>query len=224
MKEIDLVIFDLAGTTVKDRGQVANAFTSALAEQGIEVTPEQLSRVRGSSKRQAVLQFIPDMPDRARRAETVYNTFCEHLARRYRLEGVEPIDGAERMFRWLRERDVSVALNTGFDRDMTALLLGALGWANGVADAVVCGDDVREGRPAPYMIFRAMEAAGALSVRRIANVGDTTLDLHAGDNAHARWNVGVLTGAHDRHRLKSAPHTHLVSSVAELPDLFEGLC
>ena len=101
------------------------------------------------------------------------------------------------------------------------LLLNALGWAEGMVDAIVCGDDVTLGRPAPDLIFRAIEAAGASSVSRVANIGDTALDLEAGHNAGVRWNIGVLSGAHDRHILERAPHTHLIDSVAELPRLLE---
>jgi phosphonatase-like hydrolase len=223
MNELELVIFDLAGTTVKDSGQVTSAFTAALAGHDISITPEQLSGVRGSSKRQAVLRLIPEGPHRARLAETIYASFREQLAERYSVEGVEAIDGAEQIFRWLKALGVGVALNTGFDRETTALLLDALEWNQGVVDAVVCGDDVAMGRPAPYLIFRAMEAAGASSVRRVANVGDTILDLQAGHNAGVGWNVGVLTGAHDRQSLARAPHTHLLSSVAELPRLWAAL-
>ena len=89
-----------------------------------------------------------------------------------------------------------------------------------MVDAVVCGDDVRQGRPAPYLIFRAMEAAGATDVRHVMNVGDTELDLRAGWNAGVGWNVGVLSGAHPRERLQKAPHTHLIASVAALPELW----
>jgi len=215
MDEVKLVVFDLAGTTVQDRGQVSGAFTAALAEHNIEVTPEQLGRVRGSSKRQAVLSFIPEGPERAGVAEAVYDKFRVHLARRYGVEGIEPVEGAEQTFRWWREQGVRVALNTGFDRDMTGLLLTALKWDEGVVDAVICGDDVSQGRPAPYLIFRAMEATGTTSVRHVVNVGDTVLDLQAGHNAGARWNVGVLSGAHGRRMLEQAPHTHILESVAE---------
>jgi hypothetical protein len=31
-----------------------------------------------------------------------------------------------------------------------------------------------------------------------------------------RWNIGVLSGAHDRAMLEAAPHTLLLGSVAEL--------
>jgi phosphonatase-like hydrolase len=218
--ELELVIFDLAGTTVEDHGQVPEAFTAALAEQGIEVTPDQVKNVRGSSKRQALLSLIPAGPEKARLADQAYVSFQAHLAQRYASEGVRAIPGAELAFGSLRERGVRVALNTGFDREMTGLLLGALGWAEGVVDAVVCGDDVTRGRPAPYLIFRAMEATGARSVHNVANVGDTTLDLQAGYNAGVHWNIGVLSGAHDRQALESAPHTHVLSSVAEVTRLW----
>ncbi|WP_275003379.1 hypothetical protein [Promicromonospora iranensis] len=38
-----------------------------------------------------------------------------------------------------------------------SLLLERLGWQDGVIDAVVCTDDVPAGRPAPYLVHRAME-------------------------------------------------------------------
>ena len=220
MDKLELVIFDLAGTTVEDRGQVPEAFTATLAEQGIQITPDQITSVRGLSKRQALYQLIPAGPERGRLVEQAYASFRAHLAHKYKCEGVRAIAGAESVFRSLRERDIRVAVNTGFDREITELVLRTLGWAEGVVDAVVCGDDVPQGRPAPYLIFRAMEKTSAGSVHRVANIGDTVLDLQAGYNAGVRWNIGVLSGAHDRQTLQSAPHTHLLPSVAELPHLW----
>jgi len=221
MRDLELVIFDMAGTTIEDHGQVPDAFTAALAEHGVNATREQVRGVRGASKREALLRLIPAGPAHAQRAEAAYASFRVHLARLYASEGVRAIPGATSAFHSLRDRGVRVALNTGFDRATTALLLSALGWGDGMVDAIVCGDDVTQGRPAPDLIFRAMEAVGVSNVQQVANIGDTTLDLEAGHNARVRWNIGVLSGAHDRQALESAPHTHLISSVAELPQLFE---
>ena len=218
MKDLELVVFDLAGTTVEDRGQVPAAFKAAFAEHGIAITPDQLSGIRGSSKREAVRQLIPEGKDRERSAEAVYASFCNRLGRRYEDEGVQAIPGAREVFGWLKAKGVRLALNTGFDRGITSLLVSALQWENEV-DVIVCGDEVRQGRPAPYLIFHAMEATGVSSVHRVANVGDTALDLRAGYNAGLRWNIGVLSGAHDRDRLEKEPHTHLLQSVANLPEV-----
>jgi phosphonatase-like hydrolase len=222
MDELDLVIFDMAGTTVEDHGEVPFAFNTALADHHIHITPEGIKDVRGLSKRQAILQFIPPGLGQARIAEEVYTSFQSHLIRRFGEEGVHAIQGAEATFHMFRVRGVKIALNTGFDREITSFLVEALGWLAGMVDAVICGDDVQQGRPAPYLIFRAMEQTGASSVHRVANIGDTTNDLHAGYHAGVCWNIGVLSGAHDRQALENAPHTHILPSVAELLQLWKS--
>lgn len=219
MGGIELVCFDMAGTTVVDDGQVPEAFTSALAEHGIAIGDADIRNVRGASKREAILDLLPAGPGREDRAARALATFREHLARLYQ-GTVREIPGAPATFGWLRSRGVRVALNTGFDRETAQMLLEALGWHRGVVDAIVCGDDVARGRPAPDMILRCMKLTGVSGPDSVANVGDTVLDLQAGHNANVAWNIGVLTGAHDRARMAAQPHTRLLSSVAELPGFF----
>jgi len=219
MRGIELVCFDMAGTTVVDDGQVPQAFVTALAEHGIAVGNSDIRNVRGASKRQAILDLLPEGPDRSEKARKALASFREHLARLYQ-GTVREIPGASGTFRWLRSRGVRVALNTGFDRESAQMLLEALRWREGTVDAVVCGDDVARGRPAPDMILRCMDLLKVAHAGSVANVGDTVLDLQAGHNAGVRWNIGVLTGAHERALMAAQPHTHLLSSVAELPELF----
>jgi beta-phosphoglucomutase-like phosphatase (HAD superfamily) len=154
-----LVVLDLAGTTVRDRGEVPDAFVSALAEHGLRVTKEELVSVRGARKRDAVLRFVPEGGGREERAAAAYASFQEQLARRYR-ESAAAIPGAEEAIAALRARGIRVALNTGFDRAITELLLSALGWDR-VADAVVCGDDAE---PGALVEIDASDPAGAHAV------------------------------------------------------------
>lgn len=217
-----LVVCDLAGTTIEDTGQVPGAFVSALAEHGIAVAQSDVVNVRGASKREAILRFIPDDDERAARADTVYATFRRILAERYAGGGVHAISGTETTFDWLRGRGIRIALNTGFDRDTVDLLVGSLGWRRRVVDAIVCGDDVLHGRPAPDLIFKAMHLTGIADPALVANVGDTTLDLEAGHRAGVRWNVAVLTGAHDAHHLARAPHTHIIDDIGQLHTIWTG--
>ena len=193
MGGVELVIFDMAGTTVRDDGQVPEAFTAALAEYGVAVGPEAIRALRGASKREAIRGLLPAGAAQAELTERAYASFRDHLARRF-ADTAQAVPGAGDVFAWLRGRGIRVALNTGFDRDTTRMLLAALGWDAGTVDAIVCGDEVPQGRPAPYLIFRCMEATGTVSVGRVANVGDTALDLQAGHNAGVRFNVGVLIG------------------------------
>ena len=219
MSSVKLVVFDLAGTTVRDNGEVPATFLSVLHRHGVEVSDEQVENIRGSSKRQAVFELLPESDNRSTRAKEIYNSFKADLGALYRRDGVEPVEGAEDIFTELRENGVRVVLNTGFDRDITALLLATLKWDNGLVDAIVCGDDVAEGRPAPDLIFAAMKAVQVENAGSVANVGDTIRDLQAAQNAGVKWNIGVLSGAHSLAKLQQAPHTHLVESVVQLPDL-----
>jgi phosphonatase-like hydrolase len=213
-----LVVFDLAGTTVEDRGQVPEAFTAALLAAGVQVSAEQVRQVRGASKRQALRELLPPGAEPSGQVERVYAGFITHLKGRFNTEGVHEIPGTAEVFRQLRGLGIRVVLNTGFDREITGYLLDGLGWRVGIVDGVACGDDVARGRPAPDLILRAMQITGVEDAHWVANVGDTTLDLRAGQAAGVGWNIGVLSGAHERTMLESAPHTHLITSVADLPD------
>jgi len=217
-RTVDLVVSDMAGTTVLDEGQVPAAFTAALAAHGVAVTPAAIEVLRGASKRDAIAALLPSGADHAQRTDVVYARFRTELERVF-AAGVREVPGARSVFETLRAAGIRVALNTGFDRDTTELLLRALRWNDGVVDAVVCGDDVARGRPAPDLVFACMAATGITDPRRVAVVGDTLLDLQAGVAAGAAYVVGVLTGAHGRARLEREPHTQLLAAITELPAL-----
>lgn len=216
-----LVVFDLVGTTVQADDAVPRAFTAALAAEGLSIDAATLASVRGASKRQVFERLLPIGPDHASRVDRAYALFQRTLLAAYGPGGATAIDGAAAVITTLRTAGVRVALNTGFDRPLTAHLLDGLGWTT-IADAVVCGDEVPLGRPAPYLIYRAMERTRVVDAARVANVGDTALDLGAGHHARVGWNIGVWSGAHDRATLAGAPHTHLCASVRDVPAVLVG--
>ncbi len=223
--EIALVVFDVGGTVIKDTGRVPEAFITALRDNGFDVSEDLLRQFRGASKREVIRRLVEEQsrdagPSSGLLSERIFSQFRTLVSKSFTEGGLSAISGAADTFRWLRSRGIKAALNTGFDRVITDLILDNLGWKSEV-DAVVCGDDVAMGRPAPYLIFRAMEVTGTTSVRSVACAGDTISDLQAGWNAGLRGIVGVLSGAHGREELKTAPHTYLLPSVADFPSLFE---
>jgi phosphonatase-like hydrolase len=222
MDNLDLAIFDLGGTTIRDSGQVPEAFIATLQAAGFEVSSEELQQARGASKREVIRSFVErrypaSSTEIQAQTARIFDAFRDNLAGRFSREGIQVLPGVAETFAWLHGRQVKIAINTGFDRAITTLVLQAAGWDPAVIGAVVCGDDVTQGRPAPYLIFHAMESLGVTDVRRVAVVGDTVLDLQAGWNAGVRWNIGVWSGAHPREKLAQAPHTHLFAGVGDLP-------
>jgi phosphonatase-like hydrolase len=224
MDAIKLVIFDVAGTIVQDRGEVLRAFSTALEKHGIAHTSAELKEWKGASKQEVIRHFVlrQDATADDGVVAAAYADFRSGLERHYRDNGVVPIAGAAETFGWLKERGILVATTSGFYCEVADLILEAAGWREMFA-ANISSSDVSMGRPAPYMIFRAMEAAGVMKVSEVVSVGDTPLDLQAGTNAGVREVVGVLTGLHGRERLLREPYTALLDSVAELPRWMEGL-
>jgi phosphonatase-like hydrolase len=220
----DLVVFDMVGTTIKDDGEVLTAFLDALHQFQIPANAADLEPWRGASKHKVLSTFVechfgPGDAANAGRISDAYAAFRRNLEGLYARDGVQAIPGAEATFDWLRERGIKIALTTGFYRRVTELILESLGWRAKWIDASVCSEDVAQGRPAPYMIFRAMEATGVLDVRRVVKVGDTVLDLQAGSNAGVAALVGVLSGVGTREQLAAISGAHIISSAAGLPRL-----
>ena len=207
-----LVVFDLAGTTLQDDGSVAAIFQRVLAEQGLTSTQEDIAQVRGASKREAFRRLTGD-PEQAK---GLFEAFVASIHRHFAATPPREVPGAAATFAWLRDQGIQVALNTGFERELVAALLEALGWERGSFAAIVCGDDVEAGRPSPAMILEAMRRAGVLDPAAVMAVGDTVLDLQAGTAACAGWVVGVTSGAHSHERLMQAPHTHLIGTVVDI--------
>ena len=222
MCRIRLVVFDVAGTIIEDHGEVVRAFAKALMGNGIPFTEDELKKWKGAAKREVIRHFVTraePIGDVEPRVEASYRRFRSELESCY-MERVVPIAGAVETFRWCRDHDILLATTTGFYQEISDLVLNQTGWRDFFA-ANISSSDVRQGRPAPYMIFRAMEATGVRNVKEVVNVGDTPLDLQSGSNAGVAGVIGVLTGAHDRETLEREPHTHVISSIAELPQLIE---
>lgn len=219
MAAIKLVVFDIAGTIIEDHGEVVSAFSVALRKNDIPFPEHELKRWKGASKREVIRHFVEQSGNRnpAELVEATYLCFCAELERLYSGQ-LTPVAGASETFDWCSKHEIQMASTTGFYSEISDLILKKTGWRD-VFAANISSSNVRQGRPAPFMIFRAMEATGVQNVRQVINVGDTPLDLQSGHNAGVRGVVGVLTGEHDRKSLESAPHTHIIGSIAELPEL-----
>ena len=220
-----LVVFDLAGTTVDDGGAVLDAFRIALERAGIPAAPDELHAVRGANKLQVFRTFAARAlgagPETIRAAREGLEVFNEEMLVQFRDGRLEPFPGVPEALARLKTAGLKLATNTGFSRPIAEAVLARLRWGGDLFDAHICGDDVPAGRPAPFMIHLAMERAGVHDVRTVVTVGDTPLDLQAGTNAGAGGVVGVLTGAHDALTLGATRHTHLIPSAADLPILLQ---
>jgi phosphonatase-like hydrolase len=214
---VQLVVFDMAGTTVHDGDAVRSCFSAALATAGLSAAPEAINAVMGLPKPQAVrLLTGPAVPQA--KVDAIHADFVQRMMRYYETDpAVREEKGASETFARLRGAGVKVALNTGFSRPIVDVLLARLGWREGAAiDASVTSDEVPRGRPHPDMILHLMRKLGVSEARSVAKIGDTPSDLQEGTAAGCGLVIGITSGAHTRAQLAPVPHTHLIDSLAEL--------
>lgn len=222
---IELVVFDLAGTTVEDPDVVGTSLRAALGAVGVVSPEERINAMMGLPKPEAIRILLESsglkVDDLDAVVAAVHRDFVGRMVRVYSVDpSIVEVPGASRTFEILRASGIKVAVDTGFSRDITLVLLDRLGWAErGLIDASITSDEVPRGRPHPDMIERLMARLGISDPARVAKVGDTTADLEEGHNAGCGMIIGVTNGSHDQEQLAGAPHTHLIASVAALPGL-----
>ena len=200
---IRAVVFDWAGTTV-DFGCFAptGAFVAAFAARGVAATAAEARGPMGLRKKDHLRAMLgqPGLAARWRSAHgrdwaeadatdlygLVTPLQVEAAARHSTL-----IPGALACMKSLKATGVKIAGTTGYFQaaaDVVYRLAADQGYR---PDFTICADEVPAGRPAPWMIFRAMEAVGVYPPAAVVKVGDTVVDIADGLNAGV-WSVGVL--------------------------------
>jgi phosphonatase-like hydrolase len=234
-----MVMFDLSGTTVFDDTGVRDCLYQAAREHELDTTPEEILYHMGTNKIH-LYQFLIarsqgkqiDIKDFEKNrdqetyplAKRVFDRYEELMIDHYRAE-VREIPGASDAFRWCHQQGIKVATDTGFHGKITDAVMDGLGWVrDGLVDLSVHVECIPEerGRPAPYMIFYAMEKLDVQSVHEVIKVGDTPADMLEGRNAGCRGVVGVLSGPRPVTAWGKYWHTHVIASVKELPELIES--
>ncbi|MET9884878.1 phosphonatase-like hydrolase [Streptomyces sp. NPDC006430] len=219
----DLIVLDMAGTTVADGGLVEQAFERAAERLGVRPgTADHRAKLHyvrdtmGESKI-SVFRHLFGTEQLAQRANTAFEEAYGEL-----VDGglIAPVPGAREVIETLRADGRTVVLTTGFARVTQDAILDALGW-QGLADLTLCPADAGgRGRPYPDMVLAAFLRTGAVAdVREVVVAGDTAYDMLSGRRSGAGIVAGVLTGAHDRAALTEHGATHVLGSIAELPPI-----
>jgi phosphonatase-like hydrolase len=225
---IELVIFDMAGTTVRDDDAVNVCLREALAPR-ISVSRDEANSLMGLPKPVAIRILLEQKLTAGQPASTelvneLHEDFLSRMLRYYRTApSIEPMPHAMDTFWQLKEAGVHLALDTGFSRPIVNAILERLGWSEGgLLDATVASDEVPNGRPRPDLVLRAMKLTGVSDAKRVAKIGDTPSDLQEGTAAGCRFVIGVTNGSHTREQLAAHAHTHLIGSLQELPNIVMG--
>ncbi|MBQ6180683.1 MAG: HAD family phosphatase [Ruminococcus sp.] len=161
MKDIKLkgAIFDMDGVIIDTEKLYLRFWKEAAAEFGYDMRDEHVFAVRSMARKYSIPklksmlgQDFPTEEVRSRRTELM-NEFISK-------SGIETKKGLFRLLNHLRDSGVKIAVATATQRERTLSYLSRIG-ALEFFDAVICGDMVTTGKPAPDIY---LSAAGELDL------------------------------------------------------------
>ena len=252
---IKLVILDWAGTTI-DHGSIAPAaaFVEVFRRKGIDITIQQAREPMGMDKRdhiRAISQMAPvasqwqmayGRPVSADDVEQMYRAFVPVLLD-ILASYSELSPGTVECANELRRRGILIGSTTGYFEEALAVCRKAAAVQGFVPDLAIGASQVTAGRPAPWMVFETMKRLAVYPVEAVVKVGDTVLDVEAGQNAGV-WTVGVAQTGNEiglplpawqalpedektrlldkaRTTLSQAGADYVIDTIAELPAIIE---
>ncbi len=212
---IKTVIFDWAGTTV-DYGCMApvQSFIRGFRTAGIDVTNSEARGPMGLAKYDHTAQIarLPRIQDQFRlkngREPTDEDIRCIYEAVEAELlrcvadyVDIKPfvIDTVNE----LKRRGIQIGSTTGYTRKMMDRIIPIAEQSGFRPDSIVASDEVKRGRPAPFMIWRNLLAFGVEDPKTVLKIGDTAADILEGKNAGA-WTVAVINGSSEMGLSKAA--------------------
>lgn len=207
MTNIEMVVFDWAGTTV-DYGCFAPvaAFKEAFTSYKIEVTNDEVRKPMGMLK----IEHIKTMLKMPR----IASVFKEVYGREYNMDDVNAI---YRVFEdtlmetivfytevkpyvlevvdTLRKQGIKIGSTTGYTDSMMEHVVPKAKAQGYAPDAWFSPDSTNGiGRPFPYLIYRNMETLKVQDARKVVKFGDTVSDILEGKNAGVIA-VGIIEGS-----------------------------
>lgn len=225
---VELIIFDIAGTTVADHGEVAASFKSALSGFGYEVPVEKINPLMGYKKTEAIEKILEEFESdkeviNEKYIDEIHKKFESIMIEFYKsTDQLEPLPYAEELFIYLHKKGIKVALDTGFSKEITEIIIDKLGWLkDSKIDTYTCSNEVARGRPFPYMIQKIMRDLEISDASKVIKVGDTEVDINEGFNANCRYSIGVTTGAFTEDELKPYNPSYIIHSLEELIPILE---
>lgn len=211
------VVFDLDGTLVDSRRDIAEATNHALRQSGRRELPhDEIESYVGDGApwlmARAARLAIED-PQTAALVADFLDFYAQHPLDHTRL-----MPGALEALEALRGAPLGVCTNKPRRSSLSVLRGLAL---EARFDCLVAGDDLPERKPHPAMVLEAARRLG-VPVADVVMVGDGAQDVRAGKSAGAHT-VGVRGGIQAFERLAEAEPELIIDTLAELPDALSRL-
>ena len=210
---VKLLIFDLDGTLIESKWDIADAVNLTLRDLGLPERPqEEIFGFVGDGVKRLLRLAVGEM-DELRYAEAlrVFRAhYLEHCLDRTRFyPGVEPV------LTYFSRKPKAVATNKALE--YTKVILKGLGDHH--FDYIVGGDNGFGLKPEPGMLLHILNELGVDKEQAVL-IGDSTNDINGGHNAGIRV-CAVGYGMGNRERMQACRPDWFIERPEELMEIFE---
>jgi len=209
---VDLLIFDLDGTLIESKWDIAVSVQRTLADLSLPPrTQEEIFGFVGDGIKRLLHQAVGE--DNQTRYEEALRVFRGHYMK-HCLDRTRYYPGVETMLTHFARKHKAVATNKSLE--YTRIILNGLG--NHHFAHVVGGDDGFGLKPEPGMLRAIMEKLGVPKERAVL-IGDSTNDITGGHNAGIKV-CAVGYGMGNREKMAACEPEWFIEKPEELMEVF----
>ncbi|RZD41595.1 MAG: hypothetical protein CXT73_04660 [Methanobacteriota archaeon] len=221
--KISLLICDMPGTIINEKGIVYKSLFNTLSKLGYDPSETDVSKWAGLNKKQVLYSEIYNktIPQGTQniswRVKEAERCLLEELTEQYfNQSNVELIDeNLLGLFERARMNGIKIALNTDYPKKFQEMIVDHFNLEKHI-DGFISSEEVKHGRPYPYMIHNLMERYDIINSINVAKIGDTINDIKEGKNAHCGVTVGVLSGYENKENLLKSGADVVVNKITDL--------
>ena len=223
--KISLLVCDMAGTVINEQGQIYRSLFTTLKELGYNPNVNDLENWGGKEKRHILTQQIYKSVSRGEYVPTdlthmvdiAEEKLIEDLKYNYFNKSCVSLmdDELFNFFDCARINGIKIALNTGYSKEFQREIVNHFNLDLHVDD-FISSEEVKYGRPYPYMIHTLMSRFDIRHPKHVAKVGDTKNDMKEGVNACCGINIGVLSGFEGKDALLDSGADVVVNKITDL--------
>lgn len=214
MPHVDLIIFDLDGTLVDSRRDLANSVNYALKD--LDLPPLEMEVVMsyvGDGLKKLINRSLSK--NQLQKIDQVIAIFRSHY-REHLLDFSTFYPNVENILCHFQAKKMAVVSNKPYE--FTRLILERLN-ADNFFEIILGGDSLPEMKPDPGPILHILSQLG-VSPDKAAIVGDGTTDIEAGKAANI-WTCAVTYGLKKKEVLFKTNPDFMIDDLVELKKVFE---
>jgi len=150
---IKAIIFDMDGLLIDSEASTYRLYQKVFIEHGLTLDKDFYLDLLGTNE-VSITRTIAEVFKSEAEAKLIVNKVHEELNLLFEVEGVPVKTGVVKMLNYLEEHSIKKAVATSSSRQRAVKILKSAGLYE-FFDVIVCGDDVRMGKPNPEIFIKA---------------------------------------------------------------------